>query len=367
MRLRLREIREVAQKTMDDRKTSDNLISEIKRVFGSRVDVGSDVNEVTECANYVLDTLDRRGEGLTKAFNQEILRAGKKHRDAEVRKLSARLLPLSETRSLIMDQDSSVRHAAARRLPAAVVLEALRSFNDDDELRLIYRSKKMLEENAKKEKTKLTGDSIGQQDYPELSEGFYDTLARQFINDYGLTWQQNWPLMVKRYVSSVKATSGVDVDSKKLYEAIVDIYEQREEEIIEDCTPTRLKETIDYLGTRMDDLDESIDVVKELLHSRLGATDFIEKVYDIYQVKESYLPAAIKKYRLGESENHVTMIPQRARTPHGAAVNESDEKALDMFVEAWNKRQALAHEPMKLEWYISPMDASMVGFTIKLV
>ena len=366
MRLRLSELREVAKKTMDDRQTSEKLVSEIKRVFGARVDVGTGVNEVTECANYILDAMEQRGEALNKSFDQKILIAAKTHHDPEVRRLSARLLPLSEAKSMIKDEDSSVRHTVARRLPSRIVLEAIRTYGDDDELNLIYQSKKITEAASKDVELKWTGDSIKQQDYPELSEGFYDILARQFINDYGLTWQQNWPLAVKRYVSSVKATSGVDVDGKKLYEAIMSLYDQREEEI-EDKTKSQLRETIEYLSTQMEDLDESVDVVDELLRSNLGATDFIDRVYDVYAVKESYLPPAIKKYRLGENEGVVTLIPQRARTPHGKAMNERDEKVLDRFVEAWNKRQALASEPLKLEWYISPMDAASVGFTIKLM
>lgn len=366
MRLRLSELREVAKRTIDDRKTSDELVQEIKRVFGARVDVGNDVSSVTECANYILDTLEQRGECLSKAFDQKILKAAKNHRDSEVRRLSARLLPLSETKSMVFDQDSTVRHAAARRMPGNVVLESLRTFNDDDELRVIYRTKKIEEAAAAKEENKFTGDAVKQGDYPELSEGFYDILARKFINDYGLTWQQNWPLMVSRYVSSVKATSGVDVDGKKLYEAIKAIYEEREDEIV-DQTKTQLKETLDYLATQMDELEEVADPVGDLLRANLGASDYIERVYDVYRVQESYLPPSIKKHRLGENEGRVTMIPQRARTPHGKPVGERDERVLDRFVEAWNKRQALTSEPLKLDWYISPMDASTVGFSIKLL
>lgn len=367
MRLRLSELREVAKRTMDDRQTSHELVNEIKRVFGARVDVGVDVNSVTECANYILDAMERRGEALTQQFDQRILKAAKNHRDVEVRRLASRLLPLSEIKSMVFDQESTVRHTAARRLPGHVVLESLQTFNDDDELRVIYRSKRIDEAAMSKERTRLTGDAIKQQDYPELSEGFYDILARQFINDYGLTWQQNWPVMVKRYVSSVKATSGIDVDAKKLYEAIVTIYEDREKEIVEDCTKTQLRETLDYLATQMDELDESIDVVDELIKSSLGATDYIERVYDVYGVRESYLPPAIKKYRLGENEGQVMLIPQRARTPHGKAITERDERVLDRFIESWNKRQALTSEPLKLEWYVNPLDASTVGFSVKLL
>jgi hypothetical protein len=366
MRLRLSELREVAKKTIDDRKISDELIREIRRVFGARVEVGSDVNTVTECANYILDSMEQRGEGLQDTLSTQVLRAARKHHDPEVRKLSARLLPMIEAKLLVNDEDSSVRHAVARRMPASEVLEALRLHGDDDELNVIYRSKKIAEATDKFG-PKFTGDSTKQQDYIELSEGFYDILARQFINDYGMTWQQNWPLAVKRYVSSVRATSGVDVDSDKLYEAIKSLYEEREDEIIEDNTSKQIHETLNYLATQMEDLDESVDVVEELLHSNLGATDFIERVYDVYGIKESYLPPAIKKHCLGENEGVISLIPQRASTPHKNAVNECDEKVLDKFVEAWNKRQALAAEPLKLEWYINPMDAASVGFSIKLM
>ena len=365
MKLRLSELREVANKAIDDRKASDALIKEVKRAFGRHVDVGSDVNEIAERANYVLDTMDVRGAAFNGQIDMRVVRAAKTHRDAEVRKFVARLLPLTEARKMILDEDPCVRHAVARRMPARIVLEALKSWGDDDELDLIYHTKKIQE--AANVSTKLTGDVIKQQEYPELSDNFYDTLARQFLVDYGgLNFQQNWGLAVKRYASSLKATSGIEIDTEKLLEAIENIHEEREDEIADE-THVKLQETIDYLATQMDVLDESLDVVDELLRSGAGASDFIERVVKAYNVKESFLPPTFKKHCLGENAGKVTFIPQRASTPHGKAMTERDERVLDRFVEAWNKRQALCSEPLKLSWYINPCDASSAGFSIKLV
>jgi hypothetical protein len=73
-------------------------------------------------------------------------------------------------KSLVKDDDAEVRHVVARRLPSRMIVESLRLNIDDDELNLIYQTKKMREAAEHKQQTKLTGDVIKQDDYPDLSE-----------------------------------------------------------------------------------------------------------------------------------------------------------------------------------------------------
>jgi hypothetical protein len=55
----------------------------------------------------------------------------------------------------------------------------------------------------------------------------------------------------------------------------------------------------------------------------------------------------------------------KARLPHGH-LRQVDERALDLFVEHWNGRQALAGEPIKLSWDPDPASADAVGFSLQV-
>jgi hypothetical protein len=61
----------------------------------------------------------------------------------------------------------------------------------------------------------------------------------------------------------------------------------------------------------------------------------------------------------------VSLVPMKAKLPHGH-LRQSDERALDLFVEHWNGRQAMVGEPIKLKWNPDSMFADAVGFQATL-
>ena len=46
---------------------------------------------------------------------------------------------------------------------------------------------------------------------------------------------------------------------------------------------------------------------------------------------------------------------------------EIDEKALDMYVEHWNTRQAISGEPLRLNWDVNPRSIDSIGFSTVLI
>lgn len=363
MTLRLGELRTAADRAINDQSKMKKFVLEVKRLFGRATNVStSSAALIAERANDALDVIERSGAELRGHPDVVALRIGRAHRDPEVRRLTARLLPVNEIAKMAYDEDRSVRHAVARRLTTAQVSKLLESFCDDDELHIICEAKR---QEDKEDFARFSGEASRQDDYQELSDHYYGALAEKFIADYGVSWQQNWPLMVKRYVSSVRASSGTKLDAQRLMDAIKDNFEEREKEILDASTKT-LRETVEYLEGKFEPLDESPSPVQQLLWSTDGGQKFLNEVKDLYAVKESLVPRSFKKHLLGAATG-VTTVPQRASTPHGGAVNESDERVLDRFVEAWNRQRRLEGEPIKLAWYQSPVGIDTVGFSVTLI
>jgi len=214
------------------------------------------------------------------------------------------------------------------------------------------------------------GDAIKQNKGPELSDTWYETLAYKFIQDYGTNIEGNWEeVLVNRYCSSVKATSGVDVDCEKLYKSVNDLIKNREDNAIKG---TSLKEIANRLRKLSENeefdnaIEEQVDVVEELIHSNLTPIEYVAEAKKLFCVKEASIPAGIRKYRLGESSATSQTFPVLAKLPHKSEIRQIDEQALDLFVKNWTSCQALKGEPLVLSWSPSPTSIGAIGFNIIL-
>jgi regulator of replication initiation timing len=393
MRLNLGELQAVVKRTLDEERAVEALKQEIKRVLGPAVIIEGKLEEVTASANAWMDVLDRTGRSSNMDFTPLVTTGFLDHRHPAVREFAARVVPEKFLGKLTKDPESRVRHIVASRVPLPVVREMLKSFKNDDELRLIYKRRKKLHEagiaqpkvepmghdpGIEGRLSEPMGKSAKQAPVPDLSENWYKHMAWRLMHEYGRNIEYAWEeLAVRRLCSSIRATSLVEVDAAKLLKHVKDLIKEKEELAME---RNALRETLAWLDKQAEQekLDEALnentlpelkevdDPVRALVESRVTPEQFIEHAKVLFRIQEGQLPMAIRKYRLGEGNTKVTAMPVIGWLPHGGSFRAIDERALDMFCEHWNKRQAADGEPVRLKWSTHPTDISKVGFSAML-
>jgi len=255
----------------------------------------------------------------------------------------------------------------------------MKRFPTDDQLRVLYRKRRIDEAGISQPKVEdepfdmhgeeRLGDAVKQADVPGLSEQWYKTQALNFMQDYGRNIEGQWEeISVRRYVSSVKATSLVEVDEAKLLKAIVEAIKEKEDMHLE---RDALKETLSYLKGKQEqellvesslpDFVEESDPVRELVESALTPQGYIDEANKLFGIKESTLPAAIKKYRPNVAQRMAT-VPVIGKLPHDRGFRAIDERALDLYTKHWNDRQAVKGEPLKIDWNCHPDAVGKIGF-----
>lgn len=386
MRLNLDELQRVVRKTLDEERAVEALKGEISRVLGPVVVTeGRKLEEVAAAANDWLDVLERTGRSNRLDFLSNVSTAFLDHRDPEVRKFAARIVPERFLGKLTTDRDSAVRAAVASRVPLPAVIEMMKKFRNDDQLRTIYRRRKLHEGGISKPKVEPMGtdvsldaeplgDTVKQHPGSELSEAWYEQQANRFLHDYGQNIEYAWEeLATHRFCSSVKATSGVEIDETKLLKSIKSLIKEKEDLAME---RNALRETLAYLDKQAaaEKLDESVlpeldlidDPVRKMVESGKSGEEYLTEMSLMFRIQEAMLPSALRKYRLGEGNARVTTMPIIGYLPHGGNFRSIDERALDKFCESWNKRQALAGEPIRLKWSTHPENVSKVSFSCQL-
>ena len=386
MRLKLDDLQKVVKRTLDEERAAEALKQEIKRVLGPSVLIEGKLEEVAANANAWIDVLERTGRAGRLDFLDQVTAGFLDHRHPEVRKFAARVVPEKFLGALANDRNEGVRHIVATRVPLATVREMMKKFKNDDQLRTIYRQRKLHEAGVAQPKVEPMGhDPVeGAEAYgeagktakgPELSEAWYQEQAQNMLRDYGRNIEYAWEeLAVRRFCSSVRATSLVEIDEVKLLKAVKDLIKEREDLAME---RNALRETLEWLEqqaqeqdrldeTHLPELKEVDDSVRNLVESGATPEQYIERAMSLFRIQESQLPAAIRKYRLGEGNTKVAKVPIIGWLPHGGSFRAIDERALDIFCEHWNRRQAAAGEPLKIQWSTHPVDISKVGFSCSL-
>lgn len=319
MRLKLRELKNVVDGARADEADLIALREEVTRSFGPTVLVNVDITRLAENINDRLDVLEHTGRSGTVTLRLSTLNKLSSHKLAELRRVAARLLPEQYLGKMTSDPDSYVRHAVAKRVRSPLIKKML-SESPDDELMITYRKKRLIEQKEEDVKKRL-GDDVKQQDNQELSDQWYVSAAHKAISDYNHNiegqWDESW---VARYCSSVKATNGVDVDPKKLWDEIQDQLTQRDDELLGKYS---LKETIELLRENSDRSDDNIkSETKNVLRGAKSSKQYLREVNEMYAVSRRVI-------------NNFT-IPIHCRVPHDGEISTLDESVLDAYTSRWN-------------------------------
>jgi hypothetical protein len=385
MRLNLGSLQRVVKLTIDEGKAVEALKEEIGRVFGPTVITEGKIENVAMAANDWLDVLDRTGRSRRLEFKPAATVSFLEYAHPEVRKFAARVVPEKFLSKMINDKNPEVRAAVAGRVPLDVVREMMKRFPSDDQLRSILRTRKLTEAGMPKPEVKpmghdhaqdkkRQGDAVRTQPGPELSEAWYDEKASEMIHQYGRNIEYAWEeKAVNRYCSSVKATSGVEIDESKLLKSIKGLIKEKEDDTME---RNSLKETLSWLASQeekenlteglMPDISEDTDPVQDLVEGGLSSDQFLKTGSVLFSIQESMLPLGIRKYRLGEGNMRQVLVPCIGMLPHRGGFRAIDERALDAFCEHWSRKQALAGEPLVLAWTNHPQDFNKISFNCSL-
>jgi hypothetical protein len=381
MQLKLEELQKVAKKTIKEEQHRNALRDELFRVFGPPVMVSKNCERVAEAVNEQLDLFESTGREVQRgAVKTSVLVEASTSNSAVIRKVSARLLPQKMVERLLNDPSSSVRCAAAIRLPYAVVKEAVTRNPSDDQLRTIAKKKKIFEAGLPKPETndepfdmygeEPLGDAVKQKPGADFSDRWYEMQARKICNSYGGNLEGQWEESIAtRWAASHYSTSGVKIDRDKLLKCIYDCIKEREDAILEEgslksIANRLLKES--YLDeSAFPVIEETCDPVADLLESNCSNTQYTDAAEKLFNIRKSSVPSGIKKYRLGEGSHKETSIPVNGKIP-GGNMTITVEKALDRYVDAWNKRQTLEGEPYRLSWGPHGSSFDMIGFNLTL-
>jgi hypothetical protein len=382
MHLKLRELQAVVKNEMKKDKSFSALREELFRVLGPSVMVSHSYGKVFEAANEQLDYLEATGRNLQEGVIKTSLLIEAAGSDSiPARKLAARLLPLKFAKALIDDASASVRSAAAKRLPYSIVSEAVKRNPSDESLRLIARDKRIAESGVAAPKPVTEPfDMYGEEPMgaasktpvpdDDLTDAQYDRWAHKLCQMYGGNLERQWEeIAATRHVASHYASTGVKLDRDKLLKKIYDCLDARDEAVMEEGSLKALasKMLSESSGEEafMPIIEEEKDPVKELLESNYSSSRYVTEAETLFNVRKSYLPPGIKKYRLGEGIAKEVQVPMKATVP-GSTIGVREEKALDLYVKHWNDQQARRGEPFKISWSQHPSGVNLVGFNLEL-
>lgn len=380
MRLRLEELRRVASSAVRDERVNERIRAELFRVLGPPVMVPGRLEEVAKVADEQLDLLEGTGRPVPREeFRLSVLNEAATNSSPVVRKLAARLLPFKTATRMLDDSVSAVRCAAARRLPHSVIREASRRHPHDDQLHEVVRTKRIQEASARHERmaVDVPFDEYGrevekvtaQERDADLPDTWYNRLAHQLCSHYGTNLEGHWEeTLATRVAASHYATSGVKLDREKLLKAIHDCIQEREESVLGEGSlrsiAKRLIRESREESPVMPVIDTPMDPVRDLLESDLSSSEYLSMADRLFNVAKSYVPAGIKKYVIGEGNMGEVRIPMKGTAP--GQLTSVTERALDLYVEHWNRQQALVGEPYRLSWTPHPMHPRGIGFNVTL-
>lgn len=363
MTLKLRDLQAVVDTAVKKRKVVDILKESVLSSTGFIIDTAGSLDYVCYQVNEILDANAARGIDSQPELRTSLLKKLQESRSFEARKLAARLLPTNIATSLVFDINSSVRAAAAWRLPTAVVKEALQRYPNDFELQYIFEKKN-------KEEKKKMGTAARPMFQAELSDTWYADKARRFLDEYGTNIEYQWeePL-IQRYCSSLKMTSGIDLDVEKFYKILMKLIEEKEELALTDAEIRRMRKLIRDRGIsestergNNEIAENAEDVLRSIANSHESSVAFLKRANDVLKIKEAVMPAAIRKYNIS---NGNISVPLKGRIP-GGKLTALAEQTFDTYISKWNTLQEQRGEPLKLSWDPDPSDAGGVTFSVVL-
>jgi hypothetical protein len=373
--LNVGKLQNIVQQVLTEERLTEQFRKEIKRVLGVSVVVDGDLKQIASAANLHVETLERTGKTLKENFNTSLLMKFASNNDANVRAFVARVAPQKLLSKLAFDKNNAVRAVVAKRMPLNAVSEMLKRYPNDDQLHLIRKEKRLAESGLPQPEINSEpftmyadgrlGDAVKQWEGEELSDVWYRQKAIEFIQDYGRNIEDSWEeIVVKRYVSSVRATSGVFIDPVKLLDAIKELLSEREQRVEK---RSALKESITFLkrSALNESFDETKDSVLSLLESKKSYS-FQSDFESLFCVKYSTPSQNVKNYMLCENLNDLKQVPHLAKLPHSDVIRSRDENAIDEYCRLWNNSQKLKGNHLTLEWNLNPNSRNLISFKVNV-
>lgn len=379
MHLRLRELQAIVKNEMKKEKSSNVLREELARVLGPSVLVSKSNEDVYAAANQQIDILEATSRQVGK-FKTSVLMEAAQMSSVAARRLAARLLPQKHSEFLAFDSNSEVRYEAAKRLSYPLLKEAYKAHPRDNGLKTLIRERKLFESGLPTPEAyvdslemyrKPMGDTVKTRAVSDLDDHWYNHTANKLCKHYNGNLEAHWEeVAATRYASSYYATNGIKVDRDKLLQAIKDCLEERNKMIVGESMSLRQMAKLLREGAEddiyvMPVIEETKDPVKDLLESNFGTSAYVTEAEALFSIRKSYLPAGIKKYRLGEGRTDEVKVPVLGEVP-GKSIGPSEERALDRYVDNWNQVQSRSGEPYRLSWSPHPSGINLVGFNLEL-
>lgn len=344
MRLKLKELQKVVDDAVLNQRQTDALREETTRAFGPVVIVKNvSVQQIAEAINDRLDVLERTGRSVE--FDAAVALKYAKHPSAEVRRAVVRLLPEGYAPRFKADEDAYVRHAAAKKLSTPTVMEMFKR-QPDDELRQVLIERKNDEDSLAAARRLSKGSR--QPSGIELSDVYYTNIAHKAISDYSSNFEGQWDEpWVYRYCASLKATSGVDIDEKRLWDEIQRQLNDRDDRYLE---RHGLKETVARLrSSARSEERPRVSAVTSLLTSDYSSMEYVKRARSVFHVHE-----AVNRSIIAESVGG-NVVPVIGMVPDGRFTREV-EVALDKYVKCWS----MTHRDMRLRWGASEKPGRVV-------
>lgn len=381
MNLGLKQLQHVVTDVMKEEKVMRAFVSELKNNLGPGVMVSSKLKDIATAANEQMDILEASGHRVDRSkFKTSILLEAANSPIPQVRKLAARLLPAKFSSKMVFDSVSSVRCAAARNAPVGLVREAAEKFPKDYQLQSI--AQRLVKEaglptpSTTEEEFDIYGEkplgsafkSHPQYEGNDFPDTWYQRMAKKLCSEYGGNLEGNWEeLIASNFCSHYFTLSRVVVDRDKLLDAIYDCIEERENRVVEEGHGAPITAHLNEKVMKeafMPIVEDRHDPVVDLLQSKTTSAEYVSKAESLFEIRKSILPPGIKKYRVSEGRRDEVLVPVNGKIPGG--FNAKSEQALDRYVDAWNKQQALRGEPYQLSWTPHPVSIDMVGFHLQL-
>jgi hypothetical protein len=406
-------MKKIAARTKSQHATVEALKLELKRIFGPTLDLVRPLSEIIDEANERLS--DPKSVEFPPEMKLSLALKLSKSTNSDVRLLAVRTLPTKYAENLAFDSDPQIREAVAHRASPKVIDEMVKRYPDDDCVISVARSRKLLgvsvprylNEDAlispggveEPEGTyfdwsrflvaeaknpdgsyKKVSKYVAQWEGPELDDVWYENQAKLLIKKYDNNLERQWEEIACRQFVNASKSMGVEIDEKKLYDTLMKQLKDREDKrfdaLDEDPLAEQpLKESVDWLlrGGYVDttslvpNFNYNENPVEQLLKSSVSSADYVRKFNSLFSVKESPVPAAIKKYRIGEVKG-VMKVPVSARLPRQGHFTAIDERALDKYCHCWNELQVRNTnvEPMKVQWNVVPIQEGVVSFSVIL-
>jgi hypothetical protein len=254
-----------------------------------------------------------------------------------------------------------------------MVKEMVRRFPNDDNLRSIEKTKRLMEKGLPSPKIEEEyfdmygeeplGNAYDDVEHPGLTDAWYDTLALKIFNMYGRNIESQWEEdTVHRYVDSISSMH-VDVDREKLLKKVYELLDSRDEKVVKESTLKNLAARL-----RLEDeevmpvIPETVDPVEEMLSSRLSNHEYVSRFEKTFFVehKATKTPDYLNEICEGTG---IVFHPAQAKIP-SQSLRPIDERALDTYVKAWNFKESKSL--YRLTWSPDQERIDLVNFHLEL-